>query len=59
MCKIEKNKNYKILDKYNFNTFLVENKSKLYIYLNNNDKYKLILNDSNNSLFIVKPEDNI
>lgn len=56
VCDIEKNAKYNLLDKYNFNTFIVENKSQIYQYLNTKKKYKLILKDENNSIFI-KEED--
>lgn len=56
VCQIEKERKTELVDKYNFDTFLVENNSNLYDYLNTNQKYKLLLQDKNNSLFILKPE---
>lgn len=55
-CQIEKGKKTKLLEDYPFNTFLVEKKSGAYLYLKNNSKYKLLLQDKNNSLFTINPE---
>lgn len=54
VCEIEQGKNTKLLDKYPFNTFLVQNHSKIEFYLRNNPKYQLKLKDKENSLYILK-----
>lgn len=53
VCQIEKGRNSSILKNYSFNTFLVENTSGAYIYLKNNSEYQLLLQDKNNSLFLL------
>lgn len=53
-CQIEKGYQPNLLEKYNFNTLIIENKSGAYSYLKNNDNYELYMQDKNNSLFIRK-----
>lgn len=54
VCQIEKGYQPNLLEKYNFNTLIIENKSGAYSYLKNNDNYELYMQDKNNSLFIRK-----
>lgn len=54
VCQIEKGYQPDLLEKYNFNTLIIENKSEVYFYLKNNDNYELYMQDKNNSLFIKK-----
>lgn len=54
VCQIEKGYQLDLLEKYNFNTLIIENKSGAYSYLKNNNNYELYLQDDNNSLFIRK-----
>ena len=54
VCQIEKGYQPNLLEKYNFNTLIIENKSGAYSYLKNNDNYELYIQDKNNSLFIKK-----
>lgn len=54
VCQIEKGYQPDLLEKYNFNAFIIENKSGAYSYLKNNDNYELYMQDENNSLFIKK-----
>lgn len=54
VCQIEKGYQPDLLEKYNFNTFVIENKSGAYSYLKNNNNYELYMQDENNSLFIKK-----
>ena len=54
VCQIEKGYQPNLLEKYNFNTLIIENKSGAYSYLKNNDNYELYMQDKNNSLFIKK-----
>ena len=54
VCQIEKGYQPDLLEKYNFNTLIIENKSEIYFYLKNNDNYELYMQDKNNSLFIKK-----
>jgi len=43
-----------ILNKYEFDAFIIKNSRPLYSYLSTNDKYELVLEDHNISLFKVK-----
>lgn len=54
VCQIEKGYQPDLLEKYNFNTLIIENKSGAYSYLKNNNNYELYIQDDNNSLFIRK-----
>lgn len=54
VCQIEKGYQPNLLEKYNFNTLIIENKSGAYSYLKNNDNYELYMQDKDNSLFIRK-----
>lgn len=54
VCQIEKGYQPDLLEKYNFNTLIIENKSRAYSYLKNNNNYELYIQDDNNSLFIKK-----
>lgn len=54
VCQIEKGYQPNLLEKYNFNTLIIENKSGAYSYLKNSDNYELYMQDKNNSLFIRK-----
>ena len=54
VCQIEKGYQPNLLEKYNFNTLIIENKSGAYSYLKNNDNYELYMQDKNSSLFIKK-----
>jgi len=56
VCEIEKGKNPKLIENYPFNTFIVEKKTTIHNYLKNNSKYKLILTDKYNSVYIINPE---
>lgn len=53
VCSLEKENDTSIFEKYHFNTFVVENKSKANQYLKNHHQYKLIMNDGKNSLYIL------
>lgn len=58
VCDIEKNGNFKKLDNYSFNTYIVQNDTNIYNYLNDSNKYELIMSDKYNSLFKKNPEEN-
>ena len=53
-CKIEKGKNVKVINKYDFDMLIVLNGTKIKKYLKNNDNYTLVLSDKHNSLFVKK-----
>ncbi len=53
-CQIEQGKNPEFLDHYPFDTFLVQNHTKVETYLSENPKYQLKLKDQKNSLYILK-----
>ena len=56
VCDIEKNSNFTKLDNYSFNTYIVQNNTNIYDYLNNNSKYELIMSDKYNTLFKKNPD---
>ena len=43
-----------VLNQYDFDSFIIKNNRPLYSYLSTNDKYELVLEDNNISLFKVK-----
>lgn len=43
-----------VLNKYEFDAFIIKNSRPLYSYLSTNDKYELVLDDNNISLFKLK-----
>lgn len=52
VCQIEKGINPSLLEQYPFDTFLVQKKNSSYNYLYFNGKYKLLIEDKDNALFI-------
>jgi len=54
VCQIEQGKNEQLLENYPFDTFIVQNHSKIEAYLRKSNKYQLKLKDNKNSLYILK-----
>jgi len=53
VCQIEQGKNQQQLDHYPFDTFIVQNHTKIESYLRKSSKYQLKLKDQKNSLYVL------